>query len=420
MLGACRRNSAFMYLGVAAKSTDILGLYAAARHGGHGSTTAHEQDRLRVARSVRVFDVVCSSILGRRSGAPVLRPLDPAPGDLMDDGAATTSSSSHRALALRATYESCSILDAIVGRFADEGSLSTTSSEHFLQLLRDWSQALPLALRQRLHDVDDDEDDDLDGDDDIDDTQHEPQHEPQYQETMIANIHVAGTYYFGVILVTRQFLIQHIGPQLRRPLQAAPAAPPLAQACIGAAIYMARMCREAADAHILLGNMIIIKAWVFAAGLVLGFGLLCEDESANGEAREAFQGAQHVLTVLARLSPQAEQYKSILAAFSEAIDTYRRQLRRQHNASSGSVPYVEQILSYDAASASLAPARQPTTPPPALAAADDAAASMLDMWSTPLDNNELMLRILWEGYAMNFDDPLQSVCGVPGAVDLPV
>lgn len=32
MFGACRRNSAFMYLGVAAKSADILGLHAAAQY----------------------------------------------------------------------------------------------------------------------------------------------------------------------------------------------------------------------------------------------------------------------------------------------------------------------------------------------------------------------------------------------------
>lgn len=32
MCGACRRNSAFMYLGVAAKSADILGLHAAAQN----------------------------------------------------------------------------------------------------------------------------------------------------------------------------------------------------------------------------------------------------------------------------------------------------------------------------------------------------------------------------------------------------
>lgn len=32
MFGACRRNSAFMYLGVAAKSADILGLHAASQN----------------------------------------------------------------------------------------------------------------------------------------------------------------------------------------------------------------------------------------------------------------------------------------------------------------------------------------------------------------------------------------------------
>lgn len=32
MLGACRRNPAFMYIGVASKSADILGLHAAAQY----------------------------------------------------------------------------------------------------------------------------------------------------------------------------------------------------------------------------------------------------------------------------------------------------------------------------------------------------------------------------------------------------
>lgn len=41
MFGACRRNSAFMYLGVAAKSADILGLHAAAKH---KHTSKAEQD----------------------------------------------------------------------------------------------------------------------------------------------------------------------------------------------------------------------------------------------------------------------------------------------------------------------------------------------------------------------------------------
>lgn len=266
---------------------------------------------------------------------------------------------------------------------------------------------------------------------------------------MIANIHVAGTYYFGIILVTRQFLIQHTMPQLRgRTTKAkdidSPNLAPLSRACIGAAIYMARMCREAVDAHIFLGNMIIIKAWVFAAGLVLGFALLCE-ESANAEARDAFQGAQQVLSVLGRLSPQAEQYKKILGAFSDAIDNYRRQLRREHDESG--VPYVEQILSYDTSpSTSRYGATAVCTqnvetgssfeqlPTPNLhlddLTADDAGFSTWNgsdslssmtmssdfQWPTPSDN-ELMLRILWEGYSMNFDEPLQYAAPSAGGME---
>lgn len=52
MFGACRRNSAFMYLGVAAKSADILGLHAAAKH---KHTSKAEQD----SRSV----ILCLNLL---------------------------------------------------------------------------------------------------------------------------------------------------------------------------------------------------------------------------------------------------------------------------------------------------------------------------------------------------------------------
>lgn len=50
MFGACRRNSAFMYLGVAAKSADILGLHAA-------SQNRHMSKTERDSRSVHPLNV---------------------------------------------------------------------------------------------------------------------------------------------------------------------------------------------------------------------------------------------------------------------------------------------------------------------------------------------------------------------------
>lgn len=214
-------------------------------------------NRLRVAKSIRVFDIICSSILGRRSSAPQLRSVDVSPGDIEQD----PSPGCHRALALRATYESCSILETVVGKFADDGSLNTFSAEHYLQLLREWSQVLPASLRQRPRQGD-----------------VARQGDVNHRETMIANVHVAGTYYFGIILVTRQFLIQHIVPQLRgghtttrrKNSQGlgnglgdddeSGTIAELSRACIEAATYMAQMCREAVDAGVLLGNMCIIKS----------------------------------------------------------------------------------------------------------------------------------------------------------------
>lgn len=51
MFGACRRNSAFMYLGVAAKSADILGLHAAAQN-------RHMSKPERDSRSVRALIIL--------------------------------------------------------------------------------------------------------------------------------------------------------------------------------------------------------------------------------------------------------------------------------------------------------------------------------------------------------------------------
>lgn len=195
-----------------------------------------------------------------------------APGDVTHEDAAPGS---HRALALRATYESCLILETVVGKFADDGALPTSSAEHYLQLLREWSQVLPASLRQRPRSGDGAA------------AAHDAAHHHHHRETMIANVHVAGTYYFGIILVTRQFLIQHIVPRLRglhhhnhngtttrsssgwrggqglvvgEDDMSSGTIADLSRACVEAAMYMAQMCREAMDAGVLLGNMCIIKS----------------------------------------------------------------------------------------------------------------------------------------------------------------
>lgn len=72
--------------------------------------------------------------------------------------------------------------------------------------------------------------------------------------------------------------------------------------------------------------ILIHRAWVFAAGLILGFSLFAYDDvESRNETESAFQSARHVLQYLANLSPQAKQYDEILTSFAEAILKHRQQ-----------------------------------------------------------------------------------------------
>lgn len=260
MLGACRRNSAFMYIGVASKAADILGLavsahcqhlspevrdtrqasaYSVSLSCKHRLTRRLHTNRLRTAKSLRVLDVVCSSILGRRSS---VMPLRSASNGHAGDTSSHGQTINYRALALGATYELCAVIDTAVTQSSNGGGLDTVSAQGFLQTLRQRSQSLPAALRKP------------------------PVIRAGCRDVTIAQVHVAGTYYFGVILVTRHFLIQRIIPQLR-PQQkmafvetaSADIVAELSGACVEAATYMAEMCHQVMKAEALLGNMCIVK-----------------------------------------------------------------------------------------------------------------------------------------------------------------
>lgn len=87
---------------------------------------------------------------------------------------------------------------------------------------------------------------------------------------------------------------------------------------------------------------LLSRAWLFAAGLVLGFSLLLE----RGEAsivRNMFQATRRMLGTMGRLSPLAAQYYQILTSFHRAIKSYWEDIARCPP--KPSAPYVVRILS---------------------------------------------------------------------------
>lgn len=390
MLGACRRNSAFMYLGVASKAADILGLHVSAQYKHLSPNT--RSIRLRTAKSLRVFDVVCNSILGRPSTSPLLRQ---GCTNYLNTDVDFDPETIHRALSLGATYEITGVLDAAVAASSD-AKLDAEVAEKLVLDLQQRSRSFPAALRG-----------------------------PQGLEVsntrgrILGNTHVSAIYYFGVIISTRQFLIQHIVPQLSNQDQSEPEFrdshqhsnnPPrvgrLADACIEAATFMADMCHEIMQSGQLLGNMCIMKAWLFATGLVLGFSLLVEDSKRYLDRRAAFLKSLHVLKYLKRLSPQAEQYFQILSKFHVAIKAYKERTKSTQKAGGGLL--VDRVFLPDLLGnlegeplATQLPSPDVTLDDFSIDWCNDPALDIISDPTAPVDpmlfgENDIILRMLWD------------------------
>ncbi|KAJ9606220.1 hypothetical protein H2200_009181 [Cladophialophora chaetospira] len=324
-LGACRRNAAFMYLGIASQASSALGLHVTEQH--RLFNVEDQIVRVRTLRSLRVMDVIYCSILGRPYSTVAIR----------SDLPATTTSPvpdvTNRDAALKASFEVCSIIAEITPKLATDTSIASSMAEGFLKRLHDWSATLPVNMRHFSRSND----------------------EPvtlEEQERTVGNIHVSCLYYFAVMLVTRPFLITHLMAHLSSAASTGAVEDPssmaevadLAQACIDSAMLMANMCYEGLQSSILLKQMCVLKAWVFAAGLVLGFSMFAQGES-RFDMDDSFSNAREVLRSLSAESPQAEHYFEILTGFADVIQ------RRRQNLSRGNRPskrkYVDQILKFD-------------------------------------------------------------------------
>lgn len=194
----------------------------------------------RTYKSLRVFDLVVSFLLGR--------PASSVPSN--HDSMTPREESNPHSIAVSAAYNGSLLLEDI---FQDlkkaNNSFNIITAEAFLQRLRNWIQGLPHDFRQ------------ISFDDEL----------RVARETAVGNIHVSCIYYFAVILTTRSFLISHLMSRLKEssiitPDPASPTtagtqrtSPQLAHVCISAATYMANMCEKAMLSELLLKNMCIMK-----------------------------------------------------------------------------------------------------------------------------------------------------------------
>lgn len=83
---------------------------------------------------------------------------------------------------------------------------------------------------------------------------------------------------------------------------------------------------------------------MFAAGLLLGFGLFAEDGEST-DTEEAFSSARAVLEYMSGQSPQAKHYHDILTSLDDAIRAHRQKLAQDKRKTSSVL--LDQIFTID-------------------------------------------------------------------------
>ncbi|PLB46450.1 Zn(II)2Cys6 transcription factor [Aspergillus steynii IBT 23096] len=322
MLGACRRNAAFMYIGIAVRAAAALGLHVS--DSPESIPADEKRQRTRVWMSLCTLDLLVSSILGRPPATTGLRP-EPA-----GNQPSTRQQDYHLEASLVASFHMSQILDEIVVGLYGDKTASTERAESLLGKLKGWSENLPESLRTPPP---------------IDSERFTA------QERIIGCLHTACSYHFAIIIITRPFLISVLGvrlARLQRPgaamdeaFQEDPAHSRLAAACADSALYMIQTCVEVHQSGLLLGNMCILKAFVFAAALVLGFSLFSKNGT-DSVLDEAFNGAIAILEALSEQSAQAAHYYEILTFLQNAIEQRRRLLQQEQQNKN---PYVSKLFS---------------------------------------------------------------------------
>lgn len=240
LLGASRRNAAFVYLGAAVRTAHVLGLHRSDVNAFFGQ--AQYAVRERVWKVLRVLDLFLSISLGR----------PPSTSETRDTKADTNYS---------ATNDLCAIFEAIVTQVYSKQIVSPGAVEYISRHHRQWTTKLDKGLAA----------DDIRPGEFVD-TAH---------GSKVPNIglyHVKEAYYWTIMLVARPFLVNSIAKSMSRvnthqeDRATTPSYPGqvLVHACVDSAIRTVDLLSGLTMTEEIPKRLPFVVNSLFIAGLVLG------------------------------------------------------------------------------------------------------------------------------------------------------
>lgn len=319
LLTSCRRNGAFMLLGIAIRAAYALGL-----HRSDISAlfeTRERQTREKVWKSLRVLDLFMSASLGR---PPATSEVDG--GNVAWESKARVyedvrMGASHSSAMLRICFIFERILSEVYCRREVDVQLVNSISAQY----RDWNMALDAGT-------------DIDGL-----VEGERSVENMGLQQMIGLAHIKGAYYWSIILLTRPFLIFDVSSKFgTQEKEASPSndqagndTTTLSEACIDAALRSIEVASDLVHTPGCPKRPFMVTNSLFLSALVIGLAMF-GDYDKSFPLLSSLDQAKLVLGQLAKHDPSCRRYYVITGNLQQAAlehirkrDEKQSQRRRQ-------------------------------------------------------------------------------------------
>ncbi|KAI1748773.1 fungal-specific transcription factor domain-containing protein [Xylaria castorea] len=320
MLRSCQINGAYLFFGIAARAAYAIGLHRTEVNARFGPAIHTRRDRLW--KSVRVLDLYLSQSMGRPPAAADPDCTVSYHSPLADGGGSSSSGGFEEEEEydlLNASVQILTLIEGIIWEVYSRRKISLQLTEGISRQLREWSAKwLPALLRAQ------EADDDNDG--------------TTAPGGRTGACHVLASYYYGVMLISRPFLMYELCKRLPDPTTATAARPragtgtettsasssspgraKLANACIDAATLLIGLISEYTSTGASDRRMPLIVSWLFASSLVVGVGLLGGfGRSLEKSARLSEAALEH----FARHDAHAAQYARIAASLRVCAVSY--------------------------------------------------------------------------------------------------
>ncbi|RMZ90826.1 hypothetical protein DV736_g1921, partial [Chaetothyriales sp. CBS 134916] len=305
MLTVCRRNGAFMLLGIAVRAAYALGL-----HRSDISSlfeTKERRTRERVWKSLRTLDLYMSASLGR---PPATSEIDG--GSVSWDGKERSYEGVKvNGLDSSAMLRMCFIFERILNEVYCRREIRVQLVESISRQYRDWTLQLPVGLRTDGLDL--------------------KEGEEQTLAQTIGVAHLKGAYYWSIILLTRPFLIFKVSGKIKARKEdeqqendgntTRNVTTTLSEACIDAALRSVEIATDLIHAPGVPKRLFMVSNSTFVSAMVIGFAIFGEFDR-TFPLLSSIDQAIAILSILAQDDPSARRY--------EQISTYLRQAAAEH------------------------------------------------------------------------------------------